>query len=181
MIPLLPWQSPKLVPDQGAEAPAAAMSRKSILVKPVTAAAVIVLCERKFSEYINLLDVMVALPLNANVPVTDKLASRKNITCLPITFCAAKVKLLNVLFPKKVIDVYAVFEKITLFQTSVWLEIPTPVLVAVKVTVDVPAFKVVITPWAADAKVVTVTWLEPRVSSKGKAAEPVETALAVKL
>lgn len=68
VMPLLPWQSPSRVPDQGADAPAAATSRKSTSDNAATAAAVSVLEAPNTTLRTSSLDVAVVVVPNVSVP-----------------------------------------------------------------------------------------------------------------
>ena len=100
-MPLLPLQSPSLVPDAGDAAPAIVISLKSVSVKE-TAAQVNVRVVPRVLDAINMRHAATALALTVNVPLIVWFAPRLN-TPIPILVLPVIDKLLNVLAP--VIDV----------------------------------------------------------------------------
>jgi hypothetical protein len=105
VIPLLPLQSPKRVPDTGAAAPAMVMSRKSMSVRDATAAQVSVRVVPRELDCTNVRTVASAPAESVKVPVI--VWSAPNDTTLILEVVKAENdKLLNVLTPRiDIVDV----------------------------------------------------------------------------
>lgn len=100
VMPELPLQSPSLVPDAGAAAPAMVMSRKSTSV-PENAAAVMVLVVPMVSDRQKCLIVAFVPAEKVRVPLTVWLAA-SDISFRPADVKPVKDKLLNVFAPLSV-------------------------------------------------------------------------------
>ena len=112
MIPLLPLQSPKRVPDTGAAAPAIVMSRKSTSV-PENAAVVIVRVVPMVSDWTKCRIVALVPAERVRVPVTVWLAVTLTIF-KPADVMPVNDRLLKVFAPLMVTVPALVLVKLTL-------------------------------------------------------------------
>lgn len=113
VIPLLPLQSPKRVPDTGAAAPAMVMSRKSMSVREATAAQVSVRVVPIVADRANVR--MVALVPAESVKVPLMVWSAENVSnAAPAEVDPATVRLLNVFVPDTEVVGRAELVKLTL-------------------------------------------------------------------
>lgn len=139
VIPLLPLQSPKRVPDTGAAAPAMMMSRKSMSVGVATAAQVSVRVVPRVLDCTNVRIVALVPAESVRVPLIVWLAD-KTIAAIPAEVLPATVRLLKVFEPLMMGEIMPEFVKLTLYK--VWLLKSGEELVPVKSICDVPALKV---------------------------------------
>ena len=103
VMPLLPLQSPNLVPEIGAAAPAIAMSRKSTSVAPAANALTVrVRCVPSVSDARNNRYAAAVPEPKVKVPETVTLPDMETV-CMPTLVRFEKDKLLKVVFPAIVV------------------------------------------------------------------------------
>ena len=142
-MPLLPLQSPSRVPDNVPCAPAIVMSLKSTSDNVATAAAVTVICVPVIAEANLMRLTAVLLDPNVRVPLTVILPSEL-ILFIPSDDLEVTEKLLVVKEADDIgIEVIAVFVNCTSYRVRAKTEdVEICGSAPVKVTVDVPAFRV---------------------------------------